>query len=321
MRALLVGDIHLADKPPSIRTDEYADQILEKLTQTVDIAKQREVDCVVWVGDVFHVKAPARTSHALVQKTVDVVRAYEKPVFIVPGNHDMQYDRLDSLHKQPLGVLYKAGALPLVGPATAYGQNFDMFGIPWLYDWKKDLPKVMRRWTESGTNLIVGHAPLLPPGKMAPFEYIDVQDFVNMMGRDGSVFYGHMHDNHGVYHVENPHHVRFCNFGAISRGSLHESSLSRKPAVAIYEPGVDGKTHIFDRVELNHLPAEAVFRLSEKQIKDDKVRRLDEFLEGIEATSFDVLSVELVLAHLDTLDLKPETKNQITECLEEVMSA
>ena len=116
MRVLCVGDIHLADRPPSIRVDGYAKQILDKLKQTIEIADRENVDAVAWAGDVFHVKAPTRTSHALVRETAEVGQQYGVPWLIVPGNHDLQHDRLDSIQKQPLGVLYKAGAIPLHVP-------------------------------------------------------------------------------------------------------------------------------------------------------------------------------------------------------------
>ena len=121
MRALIVNDPHLADRPPSMRVEGYADHILAKLQFTTTI----ESDIVIFSGDVCNLKAPTRTSHALVQRMCDIIRAYNRPVYIVVGNHDMQHDRLESLEKQPLGVLFKAGAIMLdaavqtpVGPCS-----------------------------------------------------------------------------------------------------------------------------------------------------------------------------------------------------------
>jgi DNA repair exonuclease SbcCD nuclease subunit len=46
---------------------------------------------------VFHIKTPTRNSHALVQRTGEVLTSAGLPVLIVPGNHDLSNDRLDSL--------------------------------------------------------------------------------------------------------------------------------------------------------------------------------------------------------------------------------
>ena len=90
MKVLIINDPHLADRPPSMRVEGYADHILDKLKFTTTIPS----DIVIFSGDVFNLKAPTRTSHALVQRMCDIIRAYNRPVYIVPGNHDMQHDRL-----------------------------------------------------------------------------------------------------------------------------------------------------------------------------------------------------------------------------------
>lgn len=312
MKALLVGDIHLADRPPSIRTETYADDIVAKLEQTVELAEEHEVDFVVWAGDVFHVKTPSRTSHRLVQRAADIVKAYPVPCLIVPGNHDMQHDRLESLSSQPLGTLFKAGAAPLVGDYEGV-----VFGIPWLYDWRRELLGYMDRWQESEARLMVTHAPLVPPGQSRPYEVIDAEDWAELMGRFGDVYYGHIHDPDGAFSVDvdGEGWYGFCNQGAVSRGSVHESTLRRAPAVTVYD-----FERAWVRIELEHKPAREVFRLEEKELGEAKTARLDEFLTSVERTSFAGLTVEAVLAHVETLGVEQRTKELLAEVLEEVLS-
>lgn len=89
MRVLCIGDIHLSDRPPGWCTDDYLEDLFVILEHTVDKARELKVDAVVWAGDVFHHKAPSRTSHATVQRALSLIEAYHAPLFIVPGNHDM----------------------------------------------------------------------------------------------------------------------------------------------------------------------------------------------------------------------------------------
>lgn len=127
MRALCIGDVHLSDRPPSIRTDTYTEDILAKLKAAVALAKKESCEAVVLAGDVFHLKAPSRNSHAHVQRTGEVLTSAGLPVLIVPGNHDLSNDRLDSLKKQPLGTLAKMhGINLLIGPH----KEFPLFGLP-----------------------------------------------------------------------------------------------------------------------------------------------------------------------------------------------
>lgn len=235
---LLVGDIHIADNPPSMRTDTYMEDILAKLSFATQKAAESDCDAIVLAGDVFHIKTPTRNSHRLVQRTGEVLTSAGIPVLIVPGNHDLSNDRLDSLGRQPLGTLTKMEGIELlIGPHP----TLPIFGLPYLHDWVGELPKWMERyrmWCKEKNSedfgfrpLMVTHAPIFPPGEDPPYEYIGGDDWARMM-ENGAVYSGHIHDPHGAYKVGG---VWFCNMGAISRGSLHEKTLKRVPRVSIWD--------------------------------------------------------------------------------------
>lgn len=320
MKALIIGDIHLSDRPPSIRMDSYADEILEKLALAVQVAVDQGVDLIISAGDVFHIKSPSRTSHALVQRTAEALTRPGLPVRIVPGNHDMQHDRVDSLVKQPLGTLAKmTGIELLLGPDT----EFPIFGLPYLWDWKADLPTWMRMWHEypllhRHNRLMVTHAPIFPPGESAIYEYISATDWAEQQEM-GYCYYGHIHDLHGQYtvHTSSGGMVEFCNQGALSRGSLHEATLKRKPAVTLYD---DSAVNVFTRIEIPHKPAEEVFKLAEKLVEDTSAQRLDDFLQSVSQTTLSGLTLEEVIAHAEKMNLKPLTLSVIREVVEDVMS-
>lgn len=316
MKILIVGDIHYNDRPPSARTDSYPQDILDKLTFTVEAAHEQEVDAVVWVGDVFHSKAPSKTSHWAVQRIAEIGLAYEKPWLIVPGNHDITHDRLDSLPKQPLGTLYKLGATKLVGQMV----DLPLFGVPYLHDWGLLRQLLERRSTGPlGTpgSLVVAHAPIMPPGVTVPYEFIDARDWTEIQG-GGYCYYGHIHDNHGTYeahsHGSELMSVTFCNHGALSRGSLHETDLARKPALTTW----DSETGLFLRTEVPHKPPEEAYTLEEVHRKEEKKLSLEEFLGSVEATELDQLSVEAAIEQIRSMNLDPTIRELAVELLEHV---
>lgn len=232
---ICVPDVHLSDKPPTNCTDSYNDDLFVMLWEIVAESKSRNVDAVAFSGDVFHSKIPSRTSHRTVQQMIDVIQAFSCLVYLVPGNHDLQNDRIQSIHEtQPFGVLLKSGARLLEG----WAEDLPLYGVPWQQDWNGDVSSAFLDWVleiddkYDGNALLVTHAPLFPPRKEPPYNFISADVFASLMGNMGSCFYGHIHDNHGVYCVEG---VEFCNFGSVSRGSLHEIDLTRKPAVAIWK--------------------------------------------------------------------------------------
>lgn len=323
---LLVGDVHLADRPPSIRTETYTDDIMAKLQYAVNLAKEQGCLAIVLAGDVFHIKTPTRNSHALVIRTGEVLKEADIPVLIVPGNHDLSNDRLDSLRKQPLGVLTRMEGIDLLlGPHP----DFPLFGLPYLANWQDDLPKWMskyREWTSAAKAsdfdfmpLMVTHAPIFPAGETPPYDFIAADDWAGLM-ENGDFYWGHIHDPNGAFRAHPEFPVWGCNQGAISRGSLHEKTLKREPAVTIWDnespPTPEGNR--FTRFPLPYRPADAVFRLKEKEDVDERNTRVEEFLENVGRTSLDGLSLEEVHAQARERGLNARTLSLIEELLEGV---
>lgn len=313
-RFLVFGDIHLSDRPPSSCTDSYTDDLLDLLGQTVAVAEQYQVSAVVWAGDVFHSKAPSRNSHSLVQKVLGIGRAYDRPWYIVPGNHDIQHDDLSSIWAtQPLGVLYRAGARALIGRCREFPA---LYGVPWQQVWDNEhVGEALRGFREDdfaghrSSHLVVAHAPLYPPGFELPYEHYDAVMWASAMGNLGSCYYGHVHEAHEEWEAAG---VRFANYGALSRGSLHEHNLTRQIRVAVWD-SADGS---FTAVPMFAKPADQVFRLREKQEVTDAAGKLDDFLQSIGSSRFEVISIESVMRHVAEMDIGQDVRDEVAELLD-----
>lgn len=307
---LCLGDPHASDRPPSSCTASYLGDILDLLRASVRIAVDRKCAGAVWAGDIFHSKVPGRTSHRTVQRLIEVGQSYPCPWFIVPGNHDLQGDNLDSVtDTQPLGVLFRSGAIRLEG----WAEDHPLYGVPWQQDWERNLGGALegfwsREIPRPFNELVIAHAPLYPPGQELPYENVPASLWATAMGNHGCVYYGHVHEAHGVFETGG---VRFCNNGAISRGSLHEHNLLREVAVTLW----DSETGSFERVPLPQKPASEVFRLAEAQREKASSRTLDDFLASIGSSDIAVLSIESILDHVSTMDLDPGDRILIEELI------
>jgi DNA repair exonuclease SbcCD nuclease subunit len=298
---LLCGDLHLSDKAPSNCSDYYNDDLFVMLEEVVEIASLRSVSAVVFAGDIFHLKQANRTSHRTVQRMIDIIHSFVCPVYLVVGNHDVTHDRVDSIYEtQPFGVLLKAGARLLDG----WSSDFPLYGVSWQQDWQ-DASKAFTDWTirANSHSLLVTHAPIYPPGRELPWENILASTIATWMNNTGYCYYGHVHPCHGSFEVDD---VVFCNQGALSRGSLHEEDLTRKPAVTIWYSDRDG-VDAFERVAIASAPPpERVFRLAECEAKTDYRDRLDLFLNAVRQSQVSVTSVESVLAQIRSMGLPGE---------------
>src|SRR3989344_1301588 len=107
MKAIIVNDVHSCDRSPHNRSSSYSDDIFDKLKYIVSLTEDPVYTFLAFTGDLFHFPQPSKVSHFLVSRWFDILDSVKCPVYIVPGNHDLSSGRLDSLPKQPIGLLSK----------------------------------------------------------------------------------------------------------------------------------------------------------------------------------------------------------------------
>jgi DNA repair exonuclease SbcCD nuclease subunit len=337
-RILLVGDIHAMDRPPASMNEGYLDGLIDMLNYVADLETSLAADAVVWAGDIFNHKQPARTSHSTVQRMIEVVQRH-KNLWIVVGNHDISNDRLDSvLDKQPLGVLLRAGAHELNG----WHPELPLFGVPWQQRWHHAgvVEEAFKDWREAANSdkdlshaLAVTHAPIYPPAqaKDVPFELVPTEEIAAAMGGTGYLYYGHIHEDHGVFEDGG---VTFANVGAVSRGSLHEYNLEREVQLAVWQDfpnasyqraikaGKERPEASFDQgftpLVIPHRPADEIFRIAEAQEKKDEKMSLDAFLSDVGSSTLSISSTESVVEHIRGLDVEARVKATAIEILQEI---
>jgi hypothetical protein len=122
------------------------------------------------------------------------------------------------------------------------------------------------------------------------------------------VYYGHVHDPHGEYVVGG---VRFCNNGALSRGSLTESNATREVGVTLW----DSLSGNFEFVPLGAKPASQIYRLKEIGEAKSAQADLDAFLASIGQTTVEITSIEAVLDHIKSLGLGKGLEAVVEELL------
>lgn len=319
---LLIGDIHLSDRPPSSCFDSYQDDIFDLLAATMRIAKERQVRAIIWAGDVWHHKTPGRTAHGTVIRLIDLVLSSGIKHYVVPGNHDLLNDRLASLKTtQPLGVVIASGAVELLHgwmlPTTLDhdGVLDQVYGVPWLMRFDDDTVSEAladyREHYDGEHTLVVTHAPLYPPGLELPYENYPAHKWAEAMGGNGSVYYGHVHEAAGIFTVNG---VTFCNPGALSRGSLHEHNLTRKVSCAIWS----SDTGEFEIVEVPHKPADQVFKLAEAVAKKADKLSLDAFLTSVRETKVNIASIDTVIEHVRGMGLDDALERILLDLLDDV---
>ena len=274
-------DVHLSDRAPSSRTDDWADAVFDKLGQVRDLAREVNAAAIIDGGDFFHIKSPGRNSHALVNRTAEHHSTYPCPVYCTPGNHDAVYGDYSFLPQQPLGVLFSTGVFKRLydeheAVFTQDGITVRVVGIPYhgtTYD--------MERFTsiqKGDEDILVCVAHVLASHKGGTmFEGEDIVKYADLVDTAPDVYlFGHWHKDQGVKEIGGK---QFVNIGSLTRGSLSQDNMDRIPSAAVLrctEQGVE-----IEVKPLNVRPAEEVFDVEGRARQVKRQVEMHSFVEAI----------------------------------------
>lgn len=299
-------DVHLADKAPRSRTDDWAKTVLGKLRQVGEIAREVGANAVLDGGDFYHIKTPNRTTHALTQRVAEVHAAYPCPVYAVHnGNHDVKYGDGAYLNEAPLGVLFATGVFKMLDDVVfgqveeshrcfPIGENITellpkeecpaptvvrIVGIPYhgkTYDMNR-----LTTIVKGDEDYLVVCAHLLASragGEMFGSE--DIVRYSDLVNLDPDVWcFSHWHKNQGVAQLGSKHIV---NIGSLTRGALNEDDTSRIPEVAILRFSNEGIT--IERRELEVGTVAEVFDLERRAAHQASEMTVDAFVDSVKKT-------------------------------------
>lgn len=271
----------MADRGPSSRVDDWVETVFDKLSQVRDIAKEVGASAILDGGDFFHIKSPGRNSHELVRRTAEHHADYPCPVYCTPGNHDSVYGDYTFLPQQPLGVLYAAGVFKkLYNEYDALfekdGLKVRIVGVPYPGT-QNGLEKIQAlRKRDEDVLICVAHVlASLTGGSM--FEGEDIVRYSDLLTAAPDVFcFGHWHMDQGVEILGNK---TFINLGSLTRGSLSQDEVQRRPASAVIECTKSGATVEIRRLKVK--PAEEVFDVDARNRQVRQQIEMDAFVNRI----------------------------------------
>jgi len=272
-------DVHLADRSPDSWKGDYPAEIWSNLEQIGGLAREHKVDAVLDGGDYFHIKAASKNSHAMVSRSALTQKGYPCPSYVIEGNHDITYNNLDSIERQPLGVLFETGVFHRLRDQVFESGDLRVRVVGLPYSPNRTLEEIQAIQKQPGDThlvLVLHQLAMEKPSRgVSEFfreEVFQYSDLVTPQGPDVFLF-GHLHKDQGV--VETGGKI-FVNQGAVSRGALNQENLDRQPQVALIEL-VEGKPKI-SLLPLVVAPASEVFDLARKERADQENHSVDQFI-------------------------------------------
>jgi len=288
IRFITSSDEHVADLAPGFRKDDYKASILKKLEWQGELAKRASSDAILRGGDLFHVKAANKNTHATMQRVAEIHRKYPCPTYALAGNHDMSNNDPDSiLRQQPLGVLIKTGTLYDLKEETFVSGSMKVrvVGIEYTTDLGVEtIHDAVRKNDDDVYTVAVIHAlaSMAPSEKIQSFFNETIFDYRDLVfpGCPDVYVFGHYHKDQGIL---NHCGINFVNLGAISRGALTFENLERKPKVSMLTFDSSGVS--CEEIIVPHEDAKDIFDLDLKRRLDVERKDLDDFISRLKKDS------------------------------------
>ncbi len=313
-------DVHLSDIPPKSRTDDWMDTLLRKLRQVGRIADEVNANAVLDNGDFFNIKSPTRTSHAAIRKVAEVQREYPCPTYGNIGNHDCVYGDYAYLGQQPLGVLFSTGVVK-----RCYDEHEAVFmddeglsarvtGIPY-HGSEYDLDRFRAQKKKGEDYLMVMAHVLASPSGGSMFKGEDIVKYDDLLSLAPDVdvwFFGHWHKDQGITEIAPGKWV--VNIGSLSRGSLAQDNLDRKPGCGIVTFSRKGIE--VDRRDLDVLPAKDVFDIESRVREETRAATMDAFVDSLRATLTAAEKHLTLEQKVEETDVAQEVRERALEYLE-----
>ena len=307
-KVMFVGDIHLMDKQPKNRLDDYSLAIRTKLIECFEIAEERKLDAVVLLGDLFEV---CEVGALLRNQTLNILnggpngnKPWSFPIYICVGNHDL--DSSSNLEKTALGTLISAGCLVKTDYSPSLGISFAHYHPSLDRDIKAGL------LTTSSAIIWVCHASI--SNKLDRFgEYTFLFEDTPLHPNTSLVISGHIHHEMKQTRSDGK---RFINPGAISRYSASRDNLEKDIEILILDYTLDGEILNEEYIKLKSAkPASEVFKLEEMKAAKDLKKDTLEFkikVANMRTHSWQFTTLEDKLAALKVMAKQSDISEEIT---------
>ena len=269
MKLGIFGDLHIDNKGPDRRLDNFWESACRKFTQGLEIFRSNNCDCIVSPGDL--VEHPG-VSYAVTSKIINMINSSKYLLLMVFGQHDISGHSEATLTTSPLSVLKASGVIELLndGPYIPAGvvdkinDNVMIYGA----GFGQEIPKPLNT---KDYNILVIHAMISDISLYPGHEFTQAQQFLKQNPDYKLVICGDVHRRFICTYGDRT----IINAGPLMRDTIDKHILEHRPAVVIF----DTDTNKAEVIELTFKPVEKVFDMTVTVKRDNTL--LNKFIERL----------------------------------------
>lgn len=234
MKFLFFTDTHIRASNPSSRKDNFIETLKNKFLEVGKIIEEENVDIILHGGDLFD---RPDVSVKIVGLFANILKSYNKPIYIVSGNHDIYGHNPLTIERSMLGLLDTLNIIKLIdkdNPIVLENGNLrvQISGSPYIYDIDSDCNKYYFPSRIDGVDfhIFIIHSFLLDRPFIDSINHTLIDDVINIDA--DLVLAGHYHSGFGIKKYNDKH---FVNPGSLLRTNSSKLEIARKPKVVVFE--------------------------------------------------------------------------------------
>lgn len=309
MKFLYFTDTHIRANTPVRRKDNFTESLLEKFHEIKNIGYDNKVDFYVHGGDILdRPDVPIQT----IRKFSKILQSFRRPIFFVPGNHDIYAYNIESIERTALPLLDDFNVLTIMDDNSPIcfsigDTSVALHSASYSSDLDTDLGRKKYVVSEklADFDVLLAHGMLLTK----PFDLINytLVDEISYTKADLTLC-GHYHTGFSLQKVDGK---LFYNPGSVARMSASSIEYDRKPKVLIVELNKGEDIKITDYYLKSAKPGSEILdieSLIEAKTQDEKFQ-FDK--SQIEKTDFGkMLDIKDILSKIE---LEEEIDNKVKE--------
>lgn len=302
MLILSTGDLHITNKKPKNRTDDYFSTVLNKFLQIYQIADSEDCKVVIQPGDWFD---SFKENHLVVQQIINIIKMYPKiRTLVCAGQHDLSFHNPD-LKGTALGTLLAAEVVELLTNKPVEIENCHIFGA----SWNEEIPEIK---DPSKCNILATHRMIIDEKLWEAQEDATKANHLLLKTKFDYINSG---DNHQQFTV----HLQkrwLTNLGSMLRSNI--SQLNHHPAVAVY----DTDTREIDIINLEVRPFEEVMCVEKAEKEKERNLKLESFVHSLkgaevrEGHTTKLNFVDAINTYIKENEVPESISNIIYECIQ-----
>jgi hypothetical protein len=297
MKALILGDLHLTNKCPENRTDNYEETVLRKFGFILNVAKGNKCDCIIQPGDFSD--SPS-LSYDFFIKISSMIRLFGKHIFTCWGQHDLRYRTKENTFLAALEEANDNLHILTKGPATGF-MGVDLYAS----SFGEEVPDIENT---DKFNILLTHRMIVNEKLWEGQTDCQYANSFLRLNKFNLIVSG---DNHSSFSYKIGSRYLF-NLGATLRSTINQ--IEHKPAVIVFNTTMKKEEYIPILIE----PAEKVFKMEKIEREKERNKELDAFVSGLsEHKEMGLSFTDNLNEYMKKNNIDPSIGNIIKECTNE----